>query len=53
MKGYYKNEESNKEVMKDGRFQSGENAVYHTNGNIQVNDIDIKISLLIGLSYHF
>jgi fatty-acyl-CoA synthase len=38
MKGYYKNEEATKEVMRDGWFHSGDLAVVHPNGYIQVKD---------------
>ena len=38
MKGYYKNEDATKEVMKDGWFHSGDLAVIHPNGYIQVKD---------------
>jgi fatty-acyl-CoA synthase len=38
MKGYYKNEDATKEVMKGGWFHSGDLAVIHPNGYIQVKD---------------
>jgi fatty-acyl-CoA synthase len=38
MKGYYKNEDATKDVMKDGWFHSGDLAVIHPNGYIQVKD---------------
>ena len=38
MKGYYKNEESTQAVMKEGWFHSGDLAVIHPNGYIQVKD---------------
>ena len=38
MKGYFKNEDATKEVMKDGWFHSGDLAVIHPNGYIQVKD---------------
>jgi fatty-acyl-CoA synthase len=38
MKGYYKNEEATKDVMRDGWFHSGDLAVVHPNGYIQVKD---------------
>jgi len=38
MKGYYKNEEATQEVMRDGWFHSGDLAVVHPNGYIQVKD---------------
>jgi fatty-acyl-CoA synthase len=38
MKGYYKNEDATKEVMKHGWFHSGDLAVIHPNGYIQVKD---------------
>ena len=38
MKGYYKNEESTQAAMKDGWFHSGDLAVIHPNGYIQVKD---------------
>ncbi|MDA8668400.1 acyl-CoA synthetase [Alphaproteobacteria bacterium] len=38
MKGYYKNEEATQEVMRQGWFHSGDLAVIHPNGYIQVKD---------------
>jgi fatty-acyl-CoA synthase len=38
MKGYYKNEEATEEVMREGWFHSGDLAVIHPNGYIQVKD---------------
>ena len=38
MKGYYKNEEATKKIMKKGWFHSGDLAVIHKNGYIQVKD---------------
>ena len=38
MKGYYKNEEATKIAMKNGWFHSGDLAVIHPNGYIQVKD---------------
>ena len=38
MKGYYKNKEATKETMKNGWFHSGDLAVVHPNGYIQVKD---------------
>ncbi|MDB0033597.1 acyl-CoA synthetase [Alphaproteobacteria bacterium] len=38
MKGYYKNEEATQEVMMEGWFHSGDLAVIHSNGYIQVKD---------------
>ena len=38
MKGYYKNEEATKKVMQKGWFHSGDLAVIHKNGYIQVKD---------------
>ncbi len=38
MMGYYKNEEATKESMKSGWFHSGDLAVMHPNGYIQVKD---------------
>jgi fatty-acyl-CoA synthase len=38
MKGYYKNEESTQVAMKEGWFHSGDLAVIHPNGYIQVKD---------------
>ena len=38
MKGYYKNEESTQTAMKEGWFHSGDLAVIHPNGYIQVKD---------------
>ena len=38
MKGYYKNEEATQEVMREGWFHSGDLAVIHPNGYIQVKD---------------
>ena len=38
MKGYYKNEESTQAAMKEGWFHSGDLAVIHPNGYIQVKD---------------
>ena len=38
MKGYYKNEEATQEVMREGWFHSGDLAVIHSNGYIQVKD---------------
>ena len=38
MMGYYKNEEATKESMKSGWFHSGDLAVMHTSGYIQVKD---------------
>lgn len=38
MKGYYKNEEATQKVMRDGWFHSGDLAVVHPNGYIQVKD---------------
>jgi len=38
MKGYYKNEDSTQEAMKEGWFHSGDLAVIHPNGYIQVKD---------------
>ena len=38
MKGYYKNEDSTQAAMKDGWFHSGDLAVIHPNGYIQVKD---------------
>ena len=38
MKGYYKNPEATKESMKEGWFHSGDLAVKHPNGYIQVKD---------------
>ena len=38
MKGYYKNKESTEETMKGGWFHSGDLAVVHSNGYIQVKD---------------
>jgi len=38
MKGYYKNKETTEETMKNGWFHSGDLAVVHPNGYIQVKD---------------
>ena len=38
MKGYYKNKEVTEETMKNGWFHSGDLAVMHSNGYIQVKD---------------
>ena len=38
MKGYYKNKEITEETMKNGWFHSGDLAVVHPNGYIQVKD---------------
>ncbi len=38
MKGYYKNEEATQSAMKNGYFHSGDLAVVHPNGYIQVKD---------------
>jgi len=38
MKGYYKNKEATEEIMKCGWFHSGDLAVVHPNGYIQVKD---------------
>ena len=38
MKGYYKNKEATEETMKNGWFHSGDLAVVHPNGYIQVKD---------------
>jgi fatty-acyl-CoA synthase len=38
MKGYYKNEKSTQAAMKEGWFHSGDLAVIHPNGYIQVKD---------------
>ena len=38
MKGYYKNEEATKQSLKNGWFHSGDLAVIHPNGYIQVKD---------------
>jgi len=38
MKGYYKNKEATNETMKNGWFHSGDLAVVHSNGYIQVKD---------------
>ena len=38
MKGYYKNKEATEETMKNGWFHSGDLAVMHPNGYIQVKD---------------
>ena len=38
MKGYYKNDESTKKIMSNGWFHSGDLAVVHENGYIQVKD---------------
>ncbi len=38
MKGYYKNPESTKKIMNNGWFHSGDLAVMHKNGYIQVKD---------------
>ena len=38
MKGYYKNKEATEETMKNGWFHSGDLAVVHSNGYIQVKD---------------
>ena len=38
MKGYYKNPESTKKIMNNGWFHSGDLAVIHKNGYIQVKD---------------
>ncbi len=38
MKGYYKNPESTKKIMNNGWFHSGDLAVIHENGYIQVKD---------------
>ena len=38
MKGYYKNKEANREAMRDGWFYSGDAAVWHEQGYIQIKD---------------
>ena len=38
MKGYYKNKDATEETMKNGWFHSGDLAVVHSNGYIQVKD---------------
>ncbi len=38
MKGYYKNKDATEETMKNGWFHSGDLAVMHSNGYIQVKD---------------
>ena len=38
MKGYYKNKEATKNTMKNGWFHSGDLAVMHSNGYIQIKD---------------
>ena len=38
MKGYYKNHESTNKIMNNGWFHSGDLAVVHENGYIQVKD---------------
>ena len=38
MKGYYKNKDATEETMKKGWFHSGDLAVVHSNGYIQVKD---------------
>ena len=38
MKGYYKNKEATENAMKNGWFHSGDLAVMHSNGYIQIKD---------------
>ncbi|MGI9394050.1 MAG: AMP-binding protein [Boseongicola sp.] len=38
MKGYYKNDEATAEAFRDGWFWSGDGAVVHPDGNIQIRD---------------
>jgi len=38
MKGYYKNPEANKDAIRNGWFYSGDAAVWHDNGYIQIKD---------------
>ena len=38
MKGYYKNSDATKKIMNNGWFHSGDLAVMHENGYIQVKD---------------
>ena len=38
MKGYYKNKEATESAMKNGWFHSGDLAVMHPNGYIQIKD---------------
>ena len=38
MKGYYKNKDATKNAMKNGWFHSGDLAVMHSNGYIQIKD---------------
>ena len=38
MKGYYKSQQANREAMRDGWFYSGDAAVWHEHGYIQIKD---------------
>jgi fatty-acyl-CoA synthase len=38
MKGYYKNPQANKDAIRDGWFYSGDAAVWHANGYVQIKD---------------
>ena len=38
MKGYYKNQQANQEAMRNGWFHSGDAAVWHEHGYIQIKD---------------
>ena len=48
MKGYYKNSDATKKIMNNGWFHSGDLAVMHENGYIQVKDRSKDIIISVG-----